>query len=68
MASILETSNQKRLPMEVSGHVVLPRRVKTVDTLVAECPSRKFYQIAHTFFSDSDENGGGNDPESQDME
>lgn len=46
MASILETSNQKSLPNEVSGCGVLPRRVKTVDTLVAECHSRKFYQIA----------------------
>lgn len=68
MASILEMSNQKRLTNEVSGCGVLPRRVKTVDTLVAECHSRKFYQIAHTFCSDSDKNGGRNDPESQDME
>ena len=68
MVSTLEMSNQKRLPMEVSGCSVLPRRVKTVDILVAECHSRKFYQIAHTFCSDSDENGGRNDPDSQDME
>lgn len=68
MASILEMSNQKRLPMEISGHGMLPRRVKTVDTLVAECPSGKFYQIDHIFCSDSDENGSGSDPDSQDME
>lgn len=36
MVSTLEMSNQKRLPMEVSGCSVLPRRVKTVDILVAE--------------------------------
>ena len=66
MASILETSNQKSLPKEVSGCGVLPRRVKTVDTLVSAIPESS--TRLPRFCSDSDENGGRNDPDSQDME
>ena len=50
------------------GTVVLPRRVETVDTLVAVCLPRKLYQVAHSFCSDKDEDGDGNGPDSQDTE